>query len=101
MITRIVKMTFRSEEAVNFEALFHERSSLISGFPGCKGVELLKEESDSNSLTYFTRSIWIDDASLQAYRSSELFADTWKQTKAKFADKAEAWSTKIVESKFE
>jgi heme-degrading monooxygenase HmoA len=102
MITRIVKMIFKPELTSVFEQMFHERKDLIAGFEGCLGVELLKEtQSGDEQAVYFTRSIWIDEESLERYRKSDLFADTWKNTKSKFAGKPEAWSTKIVASKFE
>ncbi len=102
MITRIVKMVFRPEEALPFEALFESKKPLIAASEGCLGVELLKETSSNESgIIYFTRSIWDSENSLNKYRSSSLFDETWKQTKAKFADKPEAWSTKIVSAKFE
>lgn len=102
MITRIVKMVFRPEEATAFEALFESRKPLIAASEGCLGVELLKETSATEiGITYITRSLWDHEDSLELYRSSELFADTWRLTKEKFADRPEAWSTKIVSAKFE
>ncbi len=102
MITRIVKMIFKPELTEAFEALFAERKDLIAGFEGCQSVELLKEtQVKKDEAVYFTRSIWIDEESLERYRNSDLFADTWKHTKSKFAGKPAAWSTKIVASKFE
>ena len=99
MIIRLVKMVFRHEEAENFEALFNSRKTLIAGSPGCQSVELLKDvQTSDNVRIYFTRSIWKDEQSLENYRASELFADTWKLTKEKFAGKPEAWTTKIVSS---
>ncbi len=97
MIVRLVKMVFKPEEAPNFEALFNSRKSLIAGSSGCQSVELLKDVTSSETEhVYFTRSIWDDEISLDKYRSSPLFAETWKLTKAKFAGKPEAWTTKIV-----
>ena len=102
MITRIVKMVFRPEEAQAFEALFESKKPLIAASEGCFGVELLKEsQPDTSGYVYFTRSIWENEESLEKYRSSALFAETWRLTKAKFADRPEAWSTKIVSAKFE
>ncbi len=102
MITRIVKMTFKESETQNFEDLFENKRDRIAGFKGCLGVELLKETTATKgSGVYFTRSIWIDELSLEKYRQSELFAETWKDTKSKFADQPQAWSTKIVSAKFE
>ncbi|MFT7590774.1 MAG: heme-degrading monooxygenase HmoA, partial [bacterium] len=56
MITRIVKMSFRPEEAESFEALFESRKTLIAGSVGCHSVELLKETtSTDDGAVYFTR----------------------------------------------
>lgn len=97
MITRIVKMTFRPEEAENFEALFRSKKALIAGTVGCHSVELLKETTSvKDAAVYITRSIWDDETSLEKYRASTLFAETWRLTKAKFAGRPEAWTTKIV-----
>lgn len=102
MITRIVKMVFRPEEVLPFEALFESKKPLIAASEGCFGVELLKEISlETDGIVYFTRSLWDSEDSLEKYRSSALFAETWRLTKAKFAGKPEAWSTKIVSAKFE
>jgi len=101
MIIRLVKMTFHANNAQAFEALFKERHAKIAGFEGCTGVELLKEMESNDTVVYFTRSRWIDDEDLQRYRQSDLFKDTWEKTKALFAGKPEAWSTKIVASQFE
>lgn len=95
-------MIFDPAEVENFERLFESRKEKIANFKGCLGVELLAETHiESQSAVYFTRSIWINQESLDAYRASDLFADTWQKTKSKFAGKPEAWSTKIVASKFE
>lgn len=95
-------MIFDPEKAEGFEKVFESRRDLIAGFDGCLGVELLREERMSDQgIVYFTRSIWINEESLEKYRHSQLFADTWAETKSRFAGKPEAWSTKIVSSKFE
>ena len=43
----------------------------------------------------FTYSYWQTEDNLNAYRDSELFAITWRDTKSKFASKAEAWSVQV------
>lgn len=95
MIRRIVKMEFRAGAAEQFEALFRSTAPHIRAQEGCQHLELLREEGGSS--VYFTFSIWQDQAALQAYRQSELFARTWKKTKALFADKPMAWSTQQLE----
>lgn len=97
MIIRIVKMTFRKEECEAFEELFNSVKDAISSFEGCKFVELIRSmDEGQDSCVYFTRSIWDKEESLEKYRKSPLFAETWKNTKAKFADRPQAWSTQQV-----
>lgn len=83
-------MTFRTEEVPNFIALFNERKQLIRNFDGCTHLELWQDAHMPNVL--FTYSIWQSETHLNHYRFSELFKDTWTQTKALFAEKAQAWS---------
>ncbi|MCB0696694.1 MAG: antibiotic biosynthesis monooxygenase [Chitinophagaceae bacterium] len=90
MIVRIVKMSFREEEVNNFLTLFNERKELIRHFDGCHHLELWQQAG--NETVYFTYSIWDSEQHLDHYRFSELFKDTWKKTKALFADKPQAWS---------
>lgn len=93
MIQRIVKMTFLPEQVENFLALFEEVKHKIRGREGCLGLNLLRDIKHSNIL--FTYSYWRSEADLNAYRDSELFAVTWRDTKSKFSAKAEAWSVQI------
>ncbi|MFT4521373.1 MAG: autoinducer 2-degrading protein [Bacteroidia bacterium] len=98
MIVRLVKMNMKAEDAANFEAYFVSRHSLIASFPGCNRVELLKTKAcNSIGIIYFTRSIWMNEGSLEAYRNSGVFKETWTQVKQWFNEKAEAWTTEIVE----
>ena len=90
MIIRLVKMTFRPEAVAGFLTLFNERKELIRHFNGCSHLELLEDKGDST--VYFTYSYWDSEQSLQQYRDSALFKDTWQLTKALFQAKAEAWT---------
>ncbi|MCB9250907.1 MAG: antibiotic biosynthesis monooxygenase [Flavobacteriales bacterium] len=94
MIQRIVKMTFRDNEIENFKLLFNEVYDKIRKCKGCRSVTLLQDVENRN--IFFTYSVWEGLDDLNAYRNSELFADTWKKTKAMFLEKAEAWSTEII-----
>ena len=98
MIIRFVKMVFQPEKVDQFEELFRERKDEIMDSEGCISVELLriKHAKDSTGVVYFTRSKWNNEDDLLAYRSSELFADTWQRTKVLFADKPDAWTLEIV-----
>jgi len=89
-------MTFREEAVDTFVSeVFEESKDRIRAFPGCRHMELLRQIQPSNVL--FTLSYWDDETALNAYRASELFAQTWKKTKALFAEKAEAWSTEVLD----
>lgn len=90
MIRRLVKMTFREEEIPVFVALFEQTKEQIRNFPGCGHLELWCQHDQAS--VFFTFSIWDSPAALDHYRSSELFGQTWKQTKALFAAAPEAWS---------
>jgi len=90
MIKRIVKLHFREAEVQAFIRLYDENRHKIRAFEGCRHVELLRETEDSP--VFFTFSRWDSVAHLNQYRQSELFASVWKQTKALFADKAQAWT---------
>lgn len=90
MIKRIVRMQFRKSKVSRFLELFRENCDAIRAFEGCLYLELLQDTEDAN--TYITLSIWQNAEALEAYRKSDLFAGTWKQTKKLFRKKAKAWS---------
>jgi heme-degrading monooxygenase HmoA len=94
MITRIVKMNFRSEEVENFLTIFHQSKDKIRHMPGCKHLELWNSQSDAS--IYYTYSIWDSEDDLNNYRDSELFQSVWPATKALFASKAEASSLNVL-----
>ena len=93
-IQRIVKMTFKAEKCAEFETYFSSIMDKVAAQPGCSGVKLLREKGDSG--IFFTYSIWDKQASLDAYRHTELFAQVWPKVKDWFAAKPEAWSTELV-----
>lgn len=90
MIVRIVKMEFQPERVAEFLALFEARKERIRHFEGCRHLELWKQAGKDN--VYFTYSHWDAETSLDHYRFSSFFKETWTLTKALFAVKAEAWS---------
>jgi len=90
MINRIVKLTFKPENVDSFQILFKSVNLRILAFEGCKGVKLLRDTHNSN--VFFTYSYWENEKSLESYRKSALFDDTWTKTKALFDAKPEAWS---------
>ncbi len=93
MIVRLVKMTFREDEVKNFQQLFDRQKEKIGAFPGCKYLSLLHGKDDPR--IFFTYSIWESTDDLETYRHSDLFKETWAQTKVLFDAKPEAWSTEM------
>ena len=90
-------MTFREDAVEAFVSeVFEQSKTKIRTFPGCRHMELLRQSNPSNVL--FTLSYWDDEAALNNYRASELFAQTWKKTKALFAEKAEAWTLSVIDA---
>jgi autoinducer 2-degrading protein len=96
MIKRIVKMTFQADKIETFKALFEARKEQIRGFEGCEYLELLQDVNRPN--IFFTYSFWNSEVNLNVYRHSELFKDTWANTKVLFDGKPEAWSMDSVTS---
>lgn len=90
MIVRIVTMNFHLENVDTFIALFESKKEKIRNFPGCQYLELLQGETDKH--IFKTYSHWDSQEALDNYRHSELFAATWKDTKALFAERASAIS---------
>ena len=90
MIVRIVKLTFQQNKLAEFENIFHSSKTKIRNQPGCQHLELLKDIDKPN--IYMTYSYWDNPQDLEDYRNSDLFKSIWKETKALFSDKPEAWS---------
>lgn len=95
MIQRIVKLTIQEDKVDNFKEKFVDWQPQIRAQPGCEDLELWQDVDDSRLL--FTYSQWQNQSSLDAYRSSELFATVWPQTKAMFDDRPVANSVERVE----
>lgn len=84
-------MVFRPEEVPVFLAIWEENKEKIGSFPGCSGVELLRDEAQAN--IYYTFSRWYGGIeALEAYRHSDLFKSVWSRTRVLFADKPQAFS---------
>ena len=96
MIIRIVRMYFRPGESEAFLDIFNASKHLIRQFKGCQHLCLYNEVGLPD--VFFTYSVWTSAAHLDAYRNSKLFQATWTETKALFADKAQAWSVNEVDS---
>lgn len=96
-IKRIVKLCFREDAVETFlKDVFEKSKDKIRAFPGCRHMELLQQTGRPQVL--FTLSIWEDAEALEHYRQSDLFQQTWAQTKALFAEKAEAWSVEVLDA---
>ncbi len=93
MIKRIVKLHIRPDEQETFKELFLKSKSIILSFD-CHHVECLQAIEDP--FIFFTYSHWKSVEALNEYRHSQKFAAIWKNTKALFGDRAEAWSTEEV-----
>lgn len=90
MITRIVKLTFQTEQVPAFLDLFARTKDLIRASEGCTHLELLNDKRNPN--IFFTYSKWKEESFLEQYRQSELFNSVWKETKVLFSDKPQAWT---------
>ncbi len=91
MVTRVVKMTFRPEQAENFLKIFYNTQRvIIHQFEGCLKLELLRDSVNPNQ--YFTLSYWRTEEDLESYRKSAYFRRTWPEVRALFAERAEAWT---------
>ena len=90
MFTRIVKMEFKSEEAVNFLSKFDIVKEKIRTFYRCAFLELYQDKNNKN--IFFTYSKWERESDLENYRTSDIFKSVWATTKPMFRSKAKAWS---------
>lgn len=89
-------MQFRPEAREAFVDIFNSSKHLIRAFDGCQHLCLYNEIGRPE--VFFTYSMWTSVVHLDAYRKSELFEAVWADTKALFADKAEAWTVEEVEA---
>ena len=90
MIIRIVRMHFTEPGVSEFLDIFNKNKVAIRNFPGCTHLQLLKDAEDETVFT--TLSHWDNEASLEAYRKSELFGSVWGRVKTLFAERTVAFS---------
>jgi len=90
MIVRIVKLKIHPERMDAFAEKFRSVRDKITSFSGCRHVELLDAIDEPD--TVFTYSLWENEESLEDYRRSDLFDNTWTDVKSLFNGKPEAWS---------
>jgi quinol monooxygenase YgiN len=89
-VIRVVKMIFLEDKIEVFQRLFSERKQSIRHFEGCLHLELWQDEKEK--YIFFTYSIWENEDSLNHYRFSPFFKETWSLTRALFSGKPEAWT---------
>ncbi|MBX7052459.1 MAG: antibiotic biosynthesis monooxygenase [Flavobacteriales bacterium] len=94
MVTRIVKMTFRSEAVPAFTEIFDKYKERIRGAAGCTHLVLLQQSDEP--WVFFTYSKWENEKFLDDYRYSATFAEVWPQVKVMFAAPAEAWTVNEI-----
>jgi heme-degrading monooxygenase HmoA len=90
MFVRIVKMSFQEDKISNFLENFEVIKEKIRNVPGNRLLELYQDKNEK--CIFFTYSYWESEQDLENYRNSELFFDTWTDTKKLFNNKPEAWS---------
>ena len=90
MITRIVRMEFRSEHVDDFLVHFDTIKDLIRAYPGVRHLELHRDTGQSN--VFYTYSKWDSETALDVYRQSELFKSAWGGVKPWFGGKPQAFS---------
>lgn len=88
-------MTFAETKTEAFLKIFAGSKEAIRRFPGCRHLELWRDRDHQN--VFFTYSFWESEDALNVYRESDLFINTWSQTKVLFAAKPEAWSVDGLE----
>jgi quinol monooxygenase YgiN len=94
MIIRIVRMTFQPECRAEFLLKFEMWRPRIASVKGCRSLKLLEDVDNPN--VFCTFSEWDSQQDLDNYRKSDIFAEVWPLTKAMFADKPIAWSSRVI-----
>lgn len=96
MLIRLVRLTFERHHIDRFLYLFDLYKEKIRTYPGCRHLELWQDKQRREVFT--TYSLWDDEEALENYRTSELFAEVWKETKPLFSEKPFAHSSvKLIE----
>jgi heme oxygenase (mycobilin-producing) len=90
MLVRIVRMHFKEEGVQEFLTIFNSNKIAIRHFRGCSHLELLSDVH--HPATYTTLSHWDNEASLNAYRDSDIFKTVWTGVKKHFSRQPEAFS---------
>jgi len=93
MLVRTVRMTFHPDAVPDFLALFEATAPRIRAASGCRHLELWEDARYPNVLS--TYSLWTGEDALEAYRRSDLFRETWAETKRWFAAAPVAQSQRV------
>jgi heme-degrading monooxygenase HmoA len=88
-------MTFVENRVADFLENFEKNKQSIRNFPGCSHLELWQDENEKN--IFLTYSYWESENALNQYRDSELFNGVWSYTKALFAAKPVAFSSRKLQ----
>jgi heme-degrading monooxygenase HmoA len=88
-------MTFQEDRVDDFLENFEKNKQSIRNFPGCEHLELWQDENEKN--IFLTYSHWESEEALNQYRDSELFKTVWSFTKALFAARPVAFSSKKLQ----
>ncbi len=86
-------MEFKPEKVKDFLIVFENSKNKIANFEGCLALSLYVDHEFNNVL--YTVSKWESIDHLEKYRSSELFQETWANTKIHFNGKPLAYSIEI------
>ena len=76
--------------------IFDASAPHIRAFPGCEYLALWQDEQYPNILT--THSHWTGPDTLEGYRQSDLFKQTWAKTRRLFAAPPRAFSSQVLRS---
>ena len=94
MIIRKVDLEINKESLKDFETIFTERNPYLNKVEGCHRVELVK--NPDIEFGYSTISLWDSEETLNNYRNSDYFSQTWKMLKPLFSSKAKATTYDLV-----
>ena len=94
-IHRWVKMHFQKNRVDEFLLVFESSKEKIRARSGCLSLQLIQDPDSPNILC--TSSIWDSEESLNDYRNSALFKETWSKTKPLFQEKANAKTFVLID----
>lgn len=90
MLIRIVRLTLRPDSIEVFHEIFRTSAPKIRQFSGCTRLELWVDSTSEHIIA--THSEWDSESSLNSYRESDLFRETWAKVKPLFQAPAVAHS---------